>query len=60
MGQGASVILWNYNANNGGAFGPPQPLFDQMVASGRARLVFPVAPQEETIARGYRVYELVK
>ena len=50
--QGATHVLANFDAaRNGGAFGPPQPLFDEMVSSGAAALVF-------DNARGYRVYRL--
>ncbi len=49
--QGATYILWNNETGrNGGVFGPPQPLFDQMVATGEAEFL--------TEIRGYRVYRL--
>ena len=48
---GATHVLWNFNAaQNGGFGGPPQPLWDQTVASGAAQTIFE--------ANGYRVYEL--
>ena len=48
---GATRILFNRNAGrNGGVFGPPQPLFDQMVAQGLAQLRYS--------RRGYEVYVL--
>lgn len=50
--QGATYILLNFAAaSNGGVFGPPQPLFDEMVSSGEAELLF-------DNQRGYRVYRL--
>ncbi len=50
--QGATHVLSNFDAaRNGGVFEPPQPLFDEMVSSGDASLVF-------DNARGYRVYQL--
>ena len=50
--QGATHVLANLDAaRNGGAFGPPQPLFDQMVSAGAATLLF-------DNERGYRVYQL--
>ncbi len=50
--QGATYVLANFDAaRNGGAFGPPQPLFDAMVSSGEAELLF-------DNRRGYRVYRL--
>ena len=50
--QGASLILWNADAQrNGGAFGPPQPLFDEMVDAGAAKFLW-------ENGRGYRVYRL--
>ena len=50
--QGATTVLQNADAaRNGGAFGPPQPLFDAMVSAGDATLIF-------DNARGYRVYRL--
>ena len=49
--QGATHILWNSEpGRNGGVFGPPQPLFDQMVSAGEAELLFE--------SRGYRVFRL--
>ena len=50
--RGATHVLWNAEpARNGGVFGPPQPLFDEMVASGAAILQW-------DNKRGYRVYRL--
>ena len=50
--QGASYVLWNADAGrNGGAFGPPQPLFDQMISAGAAEFLW-------DNGRGYRVYRL--
>ena len=57
--QGATYVLWNAGTLdprtgtvnlNGGAFGPPQPLFDEMVNARRAQFLFE--------KHGYRVYEL--
>ena len=49
--QNATHVLHNADAaRNGGAFGPPQPLFDQMVSAGLIELQFE--------NRGYRVYRL--
>ena len=51
--RGATHVLWNANAaRNGGAFGPPQPLFDAMVSAGAASFEF------DGNERGYRVYRL--
>ena len=50
--QGATYILANFDAaRNGGVFGPPQPLFDEMLSAAAAELVF-------DNQRGYRVYRL--
>ena len=47
----ATYVLANFDAaRNGGAFGPPQPLFDEMVNAGLVELQFE--------NRGYRVYRL--
>ena len=57
--QGATHVLWNAGTLDprtgtvnlhGGAFGPPQPLFDEMVNARRAQFLFE--------KHGYRVYEL--
>ena len=50
--QGATYVLANLEAaRNGGAFGPPQPLFDEMISSGAAELML-------NNRRDYRVYRL--
>lgn len=50
--QGATYVLANFEAaRNGGAFGPPQSLFDEMIRSGAAELM-------SDNGRGYRVYRL--
>ena len=52
--QGATYVLANFDAaRNGGVFDPPQPLLDEMVASGAAELSLDIAQ-----GRGYRVYRL--
>ena len=52
--QGASYVLYNANAaRNGGVFGPPQPLFDEMVSNGFAETLL-----DERDGRGYWVYRL--
>ena len=49
---GATHVLLNRNAaQNGGAYGPPQPLFDETVKEGKLRLLF-------SSRRGFEVYEL--
>ncbi len=49
---GATHVLVNRNAaQNGGAYGPPQPLFDEAVKEGKLRLLF-------SSRRGFEVYEL--
>ena len=48
---GATHVLVNRNAaRNGGAYGPPLPLFDEAVTNGNLRLL--------KFARGFEVYEL--
>ena len=50
--QGANYALVNRNAaTNGGAFGPPQPLFNQAVANGNAVSL-------HTSPSGFEVFEL--
>ena len=50
--RGATYVLANFDAaRNGGVYGPPQPLFDEMINAGAAELTF-------DNGRGYRVYRL--
>ena len=49
---GTTHVLWNTEpGNNGGVFGPPQPLMDEAIAREKLILQFE--------ARGYRIYRIV-